>query len=179
MRQEHVFRFAKPDGLQVLELPYRGLHLSMIVLLPDAGDGLVGVEKRLTPANLAKWTAALAPRTVDVRFPRFAAESRLSLKPALSAMGMSSAFNLDRADFTGMTPKRPLFIEAVEHAALVEVNEEGTVAAAATSVSFGCAASAPPPPAEFHADHPFVFLIRDNHTGSVLFLGRIVNPTRR
>jgi serpin B len=93
-------------------------------------------------------------------------------------MGMPDAFSASRADFTGMTAERPLFIDAVEHAALVEVDEKGTVAAAATSVSFGCAAPSVPPPATFHADHPFIFLIRDNHTGTILFLGRIVDPTK-
>ena len=93
-------------------------------------------------------------------------------------MGMLDALSASQADFTGMTAKRPLFINAVEHAALVEVDEEGTVAAAATSVSFGCAVSVQPPAATFHADHPFVFLIRDNHTGTILFLGRIVDPTK-
>ena len=94
------------------------------------------------------------------------------------ANGMSDAFDPKRADFTGMTPKGPLFLDAVEHAAIVEVNEAGTVAAAATSSSIGCAASMPPPPAQFHADHPFLFLIRDNHTGTVLFLGRIADPSK-
>jgi serpin B len=92
-------------------------------------------------------------------------------------MGMPDAFDETKANFTGMTPKRPLFIDHVEHSALVEVDEQGTVAAAATSVSFSCAVSAPPPPAKFHADHPFIFLIRDNHTGTILFLGRVADPT--
>jgi len=176
MRQNHVFRYALRDGVQVLELPYVGLDLSMLILLPKERDGLSDMEGRLTYANLAKWTKGLGVWTVDVRFPKFKTESRFSLNEPLSAMGMSDAFRADRADFSGITSNRELFISAVEHAACVEVDEQGTVAAAATSLSFGCAASPQPPPVAFHADHPFLFLIRDNHTGTILFLGRIVAP---
>ena len=114
---------------------------------------------------------------VDVSFPKFKTENRFSLAQTLSAMGMPDAFSAIRADFTGMTSNRPLSIDAVEHAALVEGDEKGTVAAAATtSISIGCAATPIPRPATFHADHPFVFLIRDNHSGTMLFLGRIIDP---
>jgi serpin B len=179
MRQKHAFRYAEQDDLQILELPYIGYDLSMLVLLPKERDGLPEMEKRLNGDNVAKWIKALGAWTVDVRFPKFSNESRLSLKQTLSGMGMSDAFSENRADFTGMTPKRPMFIDAVEHAALVEVDEKGTVAAAATSVLFGCASVGPPArSATFHADHPFVFLIRDNHTGTMLFLGRVIDPAK-
>ena len=185
MRQEHVFRYAEQDDLQILELPYMGYDLSMLILLPKERGGLSEVEKQLGADNLARWIKALDARTVDVRFPKFRMESRFSLVPTLSAMGMSDAFDASRADFTGMTqrplfvdiPQQPLFIGAVEHAALVEVDEQGTVAAAATSLSLGCCAHFPPP-ATFHADHPFIFLIRDNHTGTLLFLGRVIEPAK-
>lgn len=177
MRQEHVFRYAERDSLQLLELPYIGYDLSMLIFLPRERDGLPGLEKQLSPENLAKWINALGVWAVDVRFPKFATDSRFSLKKTLVAMGMSDAFS-NRADFTGMTPKRPLCIDAVQHAAFVEVDEQGTVAAAATSISFGaCGGRVSPPSATFHADHPFIFLIRDNHTGTILFLGKIVDPT--
>jgi serpin B len=179
MQQQHVFRYAEQDGLQILELPYIGYDLSMFVLLPNERNGLPEMERRLNGDNLAKWIKGLGDRTVDVRFPKFSTECRFSLKQTLSAMGMSDAFSESRADFTGMTPKRPLFIDAVEHAAVVEVDEKGTVAAAATtSISMTCSTPSRPPPATFHADHPFVFLIRDNHTGTILFLGRIVHPNK-
>jgi len=177
MRQKHVFRYAEQDDLQIMELPYIGYDLSMLVLLPKERDGLLEMEKRLNGDNVAKWIKALGVWTVDVSFPKFKTETRFSLAQTLSAMGMPDAFTESRADFTGMTPKRPLFIDAVEHAALVEVDEKGTVAAAATSLSMGCAAHYVPPPATFHADHPFVFLIRDNQTGTILFLGRVIDPT--
>jgi serine protease inhibitor len=89
-------------------------------------------------------------------------------------MGMPDGFDEVRADFTGMTAQRPFFINVVEHAAMVEVDEEGTVAAAATGMSFGCAKQ--PAPATFHADHPFIFLILDRSTRTLLFIGKVVNP---
>jgi serpin B len=178
MRQNHVFHYAEQDDLRILELPYIGYDLSMLVFLPKERNGLPEMEKRLNGDNVAKWIKALDVWTVDVRFPKFKTESRFSLKQTLSDMGMPDPFSESRADLTGMTPKRPLFIDAVEHAALVEVDEKGTVAAAATSVSLGCAVVGPPPPVTFHADHPFVFLIRDNHTGTILFLGRITDPSK-
>jgi serpin B len=178
MSQVHVFRYTEQDGLQILELPYVGYDLSMVVLLPKERDGLPQMENRLSYDHIAKWLQALLYRTVDVRLPKFSTDSRFPLKPTLSAMGMSDAFSESRADFSGMTPKRPLFIDAVEHAALIEVDEKGTVAAAATSVSFGCGVDNHASPATFHADHPFIFLIRDNHTGTILFLGRIIDPSK-
>jgi serpin B len=179
MRQNHVFLYAEQDGLQILKLPYIGDDLSMLVLLPKQRDGLPELEKRLNAGNLARWISALGAWTVEVRFPKFKTESRFSLKQPLFDMGMTDAFSDIRADFSAMAPERPLSIDAVEHAALVEVDENGTVAAAAThAFSISCAKEAVPPPATFHADHPFVFLIRDNHTGTILFLGRIVDPAK-
>jgi serpin B len=115
-------------------------------------------------------------RTVDLELPRFTISSRLPLIRPLRAMGLTDAFDPAKADFTGMTPRRPLFINFLQQCAIVEVNEEGTTAAAATSGGLAC--SSQPRPATFHADHPFLFLIRDNQTGVVLFLGRVTNPTQ-
>ena len=178
MHQEHVFRYAEQEELQILELPYIGHDLSMLILLPKKRDGLLELQQHLNGDNVAKWIKALGVWIVDVRFPKFTTGSRFSLPPTLSAMGMSDAFTESQADFSGMTPQRPLFITAVEHAALVEVDEQGTVAAATTSISIGCARSVQPLSATFRADHPFVYLIRDNHTGTILFVGRVVDPTK-
>jgi serpin B len=178
MHQNQVFRYAEQEDLRILELPYVGYDLSMLVLLPRDRDGLPGLEQGLKGDNVARWIKALGVRDVDVSFPKFRTETRFHLAQTLSAMGMPDAFNPGRADFTGMTTNRPLCLEAVEHAALVEVDEKGTVAAAATSLAISCAAHETPPPSAFHADHPFIFLIRDNHTGTILFLGRIMNPTK-
>src|SRR5262245_12632062 len=167
---------AQPDGgLKVVELPYKGDDLSMLVLLPDAPDGLADMEAKLTAENLRQWTTGLVRRDVLVYLPRFSEESGFGLGSTLAAMGMPLAFS-DRADFSGMNGKRDLSISAVLHKARVDVDEQGTEAAAATGVAVGVRAVRPEEPPTFRADHPFVFFIRHNPTGAILFLGRLTNP---
>lgn len=174
MRRHGTFRAAWAEGLAVLELPYEGADLSMLVILPDAEDGLPEVEGRLSPEAVDAWIGALRERGLVVTFPRFRVTSAFSLNAILAALGMPSAFDPDAADFSGMDGRRDLVIQAVVHKGFVEVNEEGTEAAAATGVSVGAVSA----PLMFIADHPFLFLIRDNVTGSLLFIGRVVDPTR-
>jgi serpin B len=174
MSMTSEFRYGVADGLQVLELPYAGGELSMVVLLPEEIDGLAGLEERLTAENLARWTEGLWSRQVQVWLPRFEITFPFSLNEVLQSMGMIDAFAED-ADFSGMDGTRLLYISAVLHKAFVAVNEEGTEAAAASAVVMTLR-SAPAPPAVFRADHPFVFVIREKSTGSLLFLGRVVNP---
>ena len=179
MQQESVLLFAEGETLQVLELPYKEHELSMIVLLPKERAGLAALEAQLTPQNLSAWLRGLERRTVNVQLPKLKIESNLPLRGSLMAMGMPDAFGMGLADFTGMAPEGAFFIFGVKHAAVVEVDEEGTVAAAATTVHGGCGrVDHPPAPATFHADHPFIFLIRDNRTGTILFLGRVLDPTQ-
>jgi len=167
---------ARADGaLTVLELPYKGDEVSMLVLLPDASDGLPALEAKLTADTYRAWTADLVRRDVLVYLPRFSVESRFALAPTLGAMGMPLAFT-DKADFSGMNGQRDLFISAVVHKARVDVDERGTEAAAATGVAIRTLAVQQEPPA-FRADHPFLFVIRHNPTGAILFLGRVVDPT--
>lgn len=173
MRQTARFGYNELDGLQVLELPYVGGDLSMLMLLPQERIGLPALEAALTVDNLALWTQRLYPTKVQVVLPRFKLSGEFDLGETLEAMGMVDAFG--PADFSGMTGQRDLFISAVVHKAFVDVNEEGTEAAAATAVVMG-RGFAPPPPI-FKADHPFLFLIRENSNGSVLFLGRVMDPT--
>ncbi len=161
-------------GLKVLELPYRGDDLTMLILLPDAPDGLPALEGRLTAEAVGGWTGGLARKDVLVYLPRFSVESRFALAPTLGAMGMPLAFS-DTADFSGMNGQRDLSVSAVVHKARVDVDEEGTVAAAATGTVMALTAAREEPPV-FRADHPFVFLIRHNPTGAILFLGRVVDP---
>ena len=175
MHQTGKFKYAAPDGLQVLELPYAGGDFSMVVLLPRKRDGLGDLEKNLSVENLAKWLKALRRRKVVVALPRFKATSEFGLGGVLKSMGMRDAFDASAADFSGMTGRRDLFIQAVVHKAFVEVNEEGTEAAAATGVVVGLTSVALSPPV-FRADHPFLFLIRDRRSGSILFIGRLMNP---
>jgi serine protease inhibitor len=176
MHQTHGLRYAADDDVQVLELPYaRDGSLSMIILLPKQVDGLADLEKRLTAENLQTWTDELQPQRVAVWLPKFKMTSEFSLSDALKAMGMPLAFS-DQADFSGMSTQERLFISAVIHKAFVDVDEEGTEAAAATAVAVMKSATARPAEdsIEFRADHPFVFLIRDQRTQSILFFGRVV-----
>jgi len=176
MTQEREFRYAQHDDIQILELPYVGDDLSMIVLLPAQDGGLAKLEDALTPETMGRWTGQLREQGVIVFLPRFKMESLFRLDASLMSMGMKDAFDETRADFSGMDGRQQwLYIGAVIHKAFVDVNEEGTEAAAATAVVM-MAKSMPAPPATFRADHPFIFLIRENHTGSILFLGRVVNP---
>jgi serpin B len=173
MQQKARFGYRETDDLQVLELPYVGADLSMLVLLPRERAGLPALEAALTVDILTLWTQGLHATEVQVLLPRFKLSGEFDLGETLKAMGMVDAFGA--ADFSGMTGQRDLFISEVVHKAFVDVNEEGTEAAAATAVLM--ARSIPPPTPVFRADHPFLFLIRENSTGSVLFLGRVVDPT--
>lgn len=175
MYQKASFGYREDKLLQILELPYAGQRCSMVVLLPSKTSGLSGLEKELTSANLARWLSGLKPREVAVWLPRFKLSAEFSLRDTLAGLGMSTAFDPAKADFSGMDGTRELSISAVIHKAFVEVNEEGTEAAAATAVVM-MKLSAPTRPIEFRADRPFLFLIRDQATGSILFLGRVVNP---
>jgi serpin B len=149
----------------------------MVVLLPKSKDGLAALEASLSAEKVAEWIGKVRRREVEVALPRFKTTAEFSLGDTLVAMGMTDAFDSGRADFSGMTGTKDLFISAVVHKAFVEVNEEGTEAAAATAVVARMTAVAEPPP-EFRADHPFLFLIRDTKTGAILFLGRILDPTK-
>jgi serpin B len=175
------------DGFQLVELPYRGGALSMQVLLPLRADGLPALEALLRGDALARWSAALATRNVDVALPKFKLEMRAELARMLQQLGMRRAFvnpaQPDGAQFDGMSastdPTRRLYIGAVIHQAFVQVDEKGTEAAAATAVSMLAGAAMPTMvdfTPVFRADRPFVFLIRDTRSGAVLFLGRLARP---
>jgi serpin B len=178
MAQKQEFAYGEKEFLQVLELPYVGERLSMIVLLPKEKDGLPELEKQLTAANLRIWTWGLRKQKVKVFLPRFKMTSQFSLGKTLAAMGMPDAFSPNKANFSGMDGRLNwLYIGAVLHKAFVDVNEEGTEAAAATAVVMKIRMAAQPP--TFRADHPFIFLIRENTTGSILFLGRVMDPSQK
>jgi len=177
MYQMKYFKYAETENLQILELPYKGDDLSMVVLLPHGIDGLGGLEKVLNSKTLKGYTNRLRQREVRVFLPKFKMTCEFSLAGTLAAMGMPNAFTM-AADFSGMNGRKDLYISAVVHKAFVEVHEEGTEAAAATGVVMTTKAMPTPPPV-FRADHPFLFLIRDNHSGSILFLGRMMNPAKK
>ncbi len=166
------FKYTQDEDVQVLEMPYKGAKLSMLVLLPRSG-GLAAFENALTLEKLEGWRARLRKQRVDVFMPKFTFETKYFMKEVLQKMGMPTAFT-GGADFSGMDGTRNLFIQHVIHQAFVDVNEEGTEAAAATGVSIG--RTSVPQVAVFRADRPFLFAIQDTGRGNLLFLGRVVNP---
>ncbi|MDP6439518.1 MAG: serpin family protein, partial [Candidatus Brocadiia bacterium] len=170
-------RYTEMGAFQALELPYVKDELSMLVLLPSTADGLPALEKSLTAERLDALLSAMREREVQVYLPRFKLTYKVGLSETLKSMGMTDAFSLPPADFSGMDGAKDLFISAVLHKAFVDVNEEGTEAAAATGIVVGIT-SVRLMPIVFRADHPFLFLIRDNKSGSILFMGRLVNPER-
>ncbi|XP_045566684.1 leukocyte elastase inhibitor isoform X2 [Salmo salar] len=172
--------FIPEANCQILELPYVGNELSMLILLPnemeDDTTGLKKLEKELTYKNLVEWTRPDMMDTVEVQvgLPKFKLEESLDLKDLLASMGMTDAFDHCKSDFSGMSPNNDLVLSKVIHKAFVEVNEEGTEAAGATAaiMMMRCAMRTP----TFVADHPFLFFIRHNPTQSILFYGRYCSP---
>jgi len=175
MTKKDDFLYGENSLLQVLELPYEGEDLSMVVLLPKEKNGLKGVESALSSANLKCWLALPRKGETVVFLPKFKLDCRFELAPTLAAMGMPDAFSGEKADFSGMDGGKSLFIANVIHKAFVEVNEEGTEAAAATAVVMRMTCI-PAPPKVFRADHPFLFMILDRKNGTLLFMGRVSDP---
>ena len=175
MHRNGKFGYWADNNLQMIEMPYIGKQLSMIVLLPTKTDGLLQLEKQLNVENLRRWTRQLQRQKVDTQIPKFKLNCDFRLDKALQEMGMIDAF-LDNADFSGMDGTDWLFLSAVLHKAYIDVNEEGTEAIAATTAHMNCKGIEQN--YTFRADHPFVFMIQENLTGTILFLGRIIDPTK-
>ena len=179
MQQSHGFNYFENEKLQILEMPYIGDKLSMVVFLPKRPDGLKELEGLVAAASIKEWLSSLSMKTVHVEFPKFKMASEFSLGNTLKFMGMADAFDNKKADFSGIVPdKTEFYISEVVHKAYVDVNEEGTEAAAATAVVMAGAAALTPPMPDFIADHPFIFVIRDIGSGSILFMGRVVDPRK-
>jgi serpin B len=183
MNNSGHFYYLKGPSFQALQLPYEKDEVSMLILLPDEVGGLPALERSLTAANLEKWTASLAyEEDVIVSMPRFNITQQFELNSTLTKLGLKAAFDAGTADFSGITGDKSLFISAAIHKAYIDVDENGTEAAAATAVVMAATAMAPrnppPPPIVFTADHPFLFLIRENATGAILFMGRVTDPTQ-
>ncbi len=174
MHQTERLGYAAGDGFQAVTLPYDGRELEMVVLLPDQGK-FAEFEKSLTAGNVASIINAVTPKQVALSLPSFKYESEFSLGKILAAMGMPVAFS-GQADFSGMTGNRELSISEVVHKAFVAVDESGTEAAAATAVIMRATAM-PVMPLEVNVNRPFIFLIRDIQTGSVIFVGKVMNPS--
>ncbi len=180
MHRKLSIGYLKGDDYQAIELPYEGGRLGMIVFLPNAKDGLPAFEKKMTAEGLAKLMGMLKPESnIQVSLPKFTFFWGGAMKEYLQALGMVVPFE-DDADFSGMTGKKDLKISEVYHQAFVEVNEAGTEAAAASAVVMmekGISFE-DEEPKEFLADHPFLFLIRERETGTVLFMGRVTDPRK-
>ncbi len=164
--------YGETEEVQVLQLPYKGNEISMLVILPKE-ESLETIEKNLSIERLSEWKNALQKKKADVYLPKFKLETSYDLVPTLREMGMNVPFT-ENADFSGMSAQEQLLITGVLHKAFVEVNEEGTEAAAATGIIVGTTSYEPP--TVFRADHPFIFIIQENSTGEILFLGRFSEP---
>jgi serpin B len=174
MQQQASFGYAESQGLQVIELPYDGHELSMVILLPAEGT-LASAEKALEANRIDSLLSDLHHQEVVLTMPKFKVESDFGLAETLQAMGITDAFS-SNADLSGIDGSKELFIQDVVHKAFVDVDEAGTEAAAATAVMIALKAM-PQQPVTMTIDHPFVFFIRDIQTGTVLFVGRIVDPS--
>lgn len=166
--------YAQGSGYQAVELPYIGGDVSMLILVPDAGS-FQQFETGLDPVKLQKILSSLKSQQVVFKMPKFKFESSYDLSKTLAGMGMPDAFDPGQADFSGMDGGRNLYITRVLHKAYVSVDEKGTEAAAATAVIVGLTAM-PSSPVELTVDRPFIFVIQDKPTGTILFMGRILNP---
>ncbi|NP_001162388.1 serpin B10 isoform X1 [Papio anubis] len=170
-----IFHIEKPQAVG-LQLYYKSRDLSLLILLPEDINGLVQLEKDITYEKLNEWTSAdmMELYEVQLHLPKFKLEDSYDLKSTLSSMGMSDAFSQSKADFSGMSSARNLFLSNVFHKAFVEINEQGTEAAAGTGSEIESRIRVPS--IEFNANHPFLFFIRHNKTNSILFYGRLCSP---
>jgi serpin B len=182
MHRTGGYRYYDGGTFQALELPYSGNEISMVVLLPKQTDGLAALEHSFTKDAPRDWIQKLEPvDKVILSLPRFTMTQQFELSSTLSAMGMSRAFS-SAADFSGMTGEPDFAISAAIHKAFIDVDEQGTEAAAATAIVMYATAMRrefpEPPPIVFRADHPFLFILLDAKSGSMLFLGRVIDPTK-
>ena len=180
MFRQSEYDYAETDDAQVLSMPYMGHRFSMVFVLPKQDDGLAELEKKLSPDTLTAWTN-FTSSDVRVTLPRFTVTRDFQARKPLEALGMKRAFvgGKNGADFSGMVADEPVWIGFVVHKAFVAVDEVGTEAAAATVIGIvrGAAPLEPDEPKEFNADHPFLFMIRHNPIGTVLFMGRLADPS--
>ncbi|MDB6112315.1 MAG: proteinase inhibitor serpin [Pedosphaera sp.] len=186
MHATRDFRYAETATLQALEIPYSDAQnlyeeppyasnrFSMVILLPTQADDLPKLERELTAIQLDRLRAQGRSMAVSVSLPKFKINSGFRLKAMLQAMGISHAFSAGRADFSAITGSRSLSIEFVRHQAQVDIDESGTEATGATAVGETHGFHMAPP--QFNADHPFLFLIRHNPSGTILFIGRVTDP---
>ena len=166
-------RYLSDGEIQVVDLPYGGQAYSMTILLPGSPSGVESLIENLTHAQWTNWIAALDSTSRQVSIPKFTLEYELTMNDVLKSLGMSIAFSPDSADFTNLYAPGNVYISKVKHKTFVDVNEEGTEAAAVTSVEMGLTSVGPQP---IVVDRPFVFAIRERYSGTILFVGKILDP---
>lgn len=174
MHQTGRYKYGAGSGYKAIELPYRASTLSLLVVLPT-GRGVAKLERRLREDGLGAIVGGLRPETVKLSLPRFHLRTEVSLVPGLQSLGMKIPFT-EAADFSGITATERLMIGAIEHVADIDVDEEGTEAAATTGIAIVPTSAAPVAGVTFKADRPFLFFVRDDETGAVLFAGRLTDP---
>ena len=175
MSQTGDYKYFENDRLQAVSLPYGKKRVSLIILLPKKSVNLDDFYTSLTPENWQQWMSQLSTRSGSIQLPRFKLDYSIELKESLSALGMGPAFDAAEANFAALS-SIPTKIDQVKHKTVVEVNEEGTEAAAATSVGIVATSARMDEPFKLVVDRPFFCAIRDNQTGSVIFMGSIVDP---
>lgn len=176
MHLYNLVPFAFNDDVSVIDLPYGDSLYSMTLVLPQEAGTLDDIIAAMDNNTWDDWTRDMTLTALDIFVPRFKITYEQPLNEMLKAMGMEDAFNESSANFSGINPDLPLYISKVMHKALIEVNEEGTEAAAVTSVSVGVTSVGEDPvPTVFRADRPFLFVIREHHTGAMLFIGKVLN----
>lgn len=177
MSQSGKYQYLRGDKFQAVSLPYGKGGMNLYLFLPDEGSSLNEFLKGLSYEKWEQWMQSFRSTPGEIKIPRFKLDYDRSLNDALKALGMGIAFTEGRADFSGISEQHKLFISEVKHKAIVEVNEEGTEAAAATSVGISrTSAIQTQQPFRFIADHPFLMAIRDQQTGGILFMGAVVEP---
>ena len=171
-----MFRYHETKDLQALEMHYVGGDISMLILLPKDRDGLESVEDSMSMQKLDSIRGMMTLQPLTVQIPKFEFETKYDLVGSLENLGVHDAFDEDNADFQGMTDEQ-VYLDKAVHKAFVNVNEEGTEAAAITALVVQAQSGPPEPRHEFVADHPFMFVIQEKETGEILFIGRIMDPT--
>jgi serpin B len=177
MTQHNKYRYLETSYFQAISLPYGNERLSMYVFLPQQNSNLNRFLQTLTPQNWNTWISQFRQRDGVIQLPKFKLDYELGLNTVLKTIGMASAFDTTKADFSGISTQ-PTHINQVQHKTFIEVNEEGTEAAATTSVRITVTSAMPAAaPFQMIVDRPFFFAIRDNQTGIILFMGTVLDPT--
>jgi len=177
MSEHETFPYFRGTGFEAIELPYNQGNYVMSILLPDAGKTVEDVIGQLTGENWKTWSGQFVNKDIQLQLPKFKYEyNEKQMKPILSAMGMADAFDPDIANFTRINSFGGLYISRVMHKTYIETNEEGTEAAAVTAVEVGVTSAGPDQPYYFTINRPFVYFIQEKSTGTILFIGTVINP---